>query len=250
MRYMQWEHPCKRTTHIFSESRQKDGIFAPRKQQVCKPNVPLHTSYANAMFQNKSQEDAGETRDDGADESQLIYMLNMILSGTARLNILLPSATILSFTIFAPLLTNDGHCDNLNRWLMAAFIALSAASCVFLTFTDSFRTTSGRLYYGVATFSGIWTFNSRRKTPPEPSLYKVRWSDVFHAMLSLVAFLTFAASHFDVVLCYYPAMPRKVTNTVPLVVGFIISVLFVLFPSRRRGIGYPFLLRRDAAFVR
>lgn len=65
-----------------------------------------------------------------------------------------------------------------------------------------------------------------------------------------MAFLTFAGSHFDVVLCYYPALPRKVTNIVPLVVGFVISVLFVVFPSRRRGIGYPFMLKRDAVYIR
>ncbi|KAF8376973.1 hypothetical protein HHK36_030345 [Tetracentron sinense] len=189
-------------------------------------------------------------KDEGTDESHLIYVLNMILSGTARLNVLLPTATILAFTIFAPLLTNDGECDTLNLWLMGIFLAFSAASCVFFAFTDSFRTATGRLYYGVATFSGIWTFNGGRKKPCVPSDYKLKWADLFHASLSLVAFLTFAASHNDVVECYYPAMPRKVTNTVPLVVGFVISVLFVVFPSKRRGIGYPFLLQRDALYSR
>lgn len=188
---------------------------------------------------------------DGPDESHLIYVLNMILSGTARLNILLPTATILAFTIFAPILTNDGKCDNLNQWLMGAFLALSAASCLFFVFTDSFRmTSSGRLYYGVATFNGIWPFNGVRKRPSDPSAYRLRWSDLFHASLSLVAFLTFSALNTDVVQCYYAALPRKVTNTIPLVVGFLISVLFVMFPSKRRGIGYPFLLKRDGIYYR
>ncbi|KAJ4962582.1 hypothetical protein NE237_022521 [Protea cynaroides] len=188
--------------------------------------------------------------DDSADESYLLYVINTILSGTARLNILLPTATILAFSIFAPILTNDGKCDTLNRWLMAIFLGISAASCVFFTFTDSFRTASGRLYYGVATFNGIWTFNGGRKRPCQPANYRLRWADLFHASLSLIAFLTFAGSNYDVVLCYYPDLPRKVTNTVPLVVGFIISVLFVVFPSNRRGIGYPFLLRRDALYFK
>ncbi|XP_043711957.1 protein DMP4-like [Telopea speciosissima] len=190
--------------------------------------------------------------DDSVDEtSSFLYVINTILSGTARLNVLLPTATILAFTIFAPLLTNDGKCDNFNRWLMAVFLGISAASCVFFTFTDSFRTASGRLYYGIATINGIWTFNyGGRKRPCRPSDYKLRWADLFHASLSLIAFLTFAGSNYDVVLCYYPSMPRMVTNTVPLVVGFVISVLFVVFPSKRRGIGYPFLLRRDALYFR
>ncbi|XP_042508764.1 protein DMP7-like [Macadamia integrifolia] len=200
---------------------------------------------------NNDYDNYTEVDDDYADEtSSFLHVINTILSGTARLNVLLPTATILSFTIFAPLLTNDGKCDNLNRWLMASFIGISAASCVFFTFTDSFRTASGRLYYGIATFNGIWTFNGGRKRPFRPADYKLRWADLFHATLSLIAFLTFAGSNFDVVLCYYPSLPRKVTNTVPLVVGFVISVLFVVFPSKRKGIGYPFLLRRDALYFR
>ncbi|GAB4861409.1 hypothetical protein Ancab_036593 [Ancistrocladus abbreviatus] len=188
--------------------------------------------------------------EDGIDESHCMYVLNAILSGTARLNVLLPSFTILAFTIFAPILTDDGRCSTLNHWLMGIFWALSAASCVFFSITDSFKTPTGRLYYGVATFSGIWTFNGGRKRPLVPQDYRLRWSDLFHSSLSLMAFLTFAASHSDVVQCYYPKMSRKVTNTVPLVVGFVVSLLFVMFPSRRRGIAYPFLLQRNALYSR
>ncbi|KAL6007729.1 hypothetical protein ACLOJK_033230 [Asimina triloba] len=189
--------------------------------------------------------------DDGADESHLLYMFNMVLNGTARLNILLPTAIILAFSIFAPILTKDGKCSNVNRWLTAAFLALTAASCVFFTFTDSFRNgAKGRLYYGVATFSGMWTFNGGRRRPRDPLAYRLRWGDLFHASLSLVAFLTFAASNTNVEECYYPSLPRKVINVAPLVVGFMISVLFVVFPTKRRGIGYPFLLRRDPIHYR
>ncbi|KDP34672.1 hypothetical protein JCGZ_11020 [Jatropha curcas] len=188
--------------------------------------------------------------DDEPDESRYLYLINTILSGTARLNVLLPTATILAFTIFAPLLTNDGKCTSFNRWLMGIFCAILATSCVFLTFTDSFRTSTGRLFYGVATFGGIWTFNGGGKKPNVPSDYRLRLSDIFHASLSLITFLAFAGSHTDVVGCFYPAMPRKVINIVPLVIGFVISVLFVLFPSKRKGIGYPFLLQRDYLYPR
>ncbi|XP_062098323.1 protein DMP2-like [Humulus lupulus] len=204
-----------------------------------------------SIHQDLIQSYEEEEEDEGnATESNFLYVANAILSGTARLNVLLPTATILAFTIFAPLLTNDGVCTTLNRWLMGWFVALCAASCVFFTFTDSFKTASGRLYYGVATFRGIWTFNASRKKPCLPSDYRLRCADFFHALLSLVAFLAFAGSHIDVVGCFYPALPRKVTNTMPLVVGFIVSVLFVVFPSKRRGIGYPFLLHKDALYSR
>ncbi|KAL6315798.1 hypothetical protein AAG906_008184 [Vitis piasezkii] len=165
--------------------------------------------------------------DDGTDESHFIYILNAILSGTARLNVLLPTATILAFTIFAPSsqMTANATCSTLQN-------------C------------KGRLYYGVATRNGIWTFNGGRRKPCVPSEYRLRWIDLFHALLSLIAFLTFAGSHNDVLECYHLEMSRKVTNSVPLVVGFVISVLFVVFPSKRRGIGYPFLLQKDALYTR
>ncbi|KAK4391166.1 protein DMP3 [Sesamum angolense] len=185
-------------------------------------------------------------QDDDMDNSNYMYIVNAILSGTARLNVLLPTATILVFTIFAPVLTSDGKCTTLDQWLMGLFMALLAASCVFFSFTDSFSTGSGRLYYGVATAHGIWTFGGGRARPRVPSDYRLSWCDLFHASLSLIAFLTFALLHNDVLSCYHLVLPRKFINTVPLVVGFVISVLFVLFPSTRRGIGYPFLLQSDA----
>lgn len=182
--------------------------------------------------------------------SNYIYIVNTILSGTARLNILLPTATILAFTIFAPLLTDDGKCTTLDRWLMGFFLAFLATSCVFFSLTDSFRTATGRLHYGVATVNGITTFGGGRVRPCVPSDYRLRWSDLFHTSLSLIALLTFALLHTDVLSCYHLLLPRKFINTVPLVIGFVISVLFVMFPSRRRGIGYTFLLQSDALHIR
>ncbi|KAK1668768.1 hypothetical protein QYE76_056954 [Lolium multiflorum] len=188
--------------------------------------------------------------DDADDTSSFILVMNLVLSGTARLNVLLPTATILTFAIFAPLVTDDGKCTRINRVLTAAFVLLCATSCIFFTLTDSFRSPTGRLRYGVATPTGIATFCGGRKAPREAERYRLRWSDLFYTTLSLVAFVTFAASHHDIVRCYYPEVPRKVVNTVPLVIGFVVSLLFVLFPSKRRGIGYPFLLRTDLVYLR
>ncbi|PRQ24456.1 hypothetical protein RchiOBHm_Chr6g0272601 [Rosa chinensis] len=101
-----------------------------------------------------------------------------------------------------------------------------------------------------STFRGIWTFNGDRRKLCVPSDYRLRWADLFHASPSLVAFLTFAGSHNEVVGCYYPAMPKRITNNLPLVIGFVVSFFLVLFPSKRRGIGYPFLLMRDALYSR
>ncbi|XP_031497067.1 protein DMP6-like [Nymphaea colorata] len=194
--------------------------------------------------------DDNDDDDAESNETRFIYMLNAILSGTARLNVLLPTATILGFTIFAPLATNDGSCGTLNRWLTAIFLGFCVLSCAFFTLMDSYRTVSGRICYGVATIHGIWSLSGGRRKPADPSAYRLRLSDLFHVTLSIVAFLAFASSHNDVAACYYKAMPRKVTNVVPLVFGFVISLLLVMFPSKRKGIGYPFLLRADALHIR
>ncbi|KAL5560013.1 hypothetical protein UlMin_036224 [Ulmus minor] len=209
-----------------------------------------NSAHESLIESSENEDDFYSFNNNYDDGSHFLYVINSILSSTARLNVLLPTATILAFAIFAPLLTNDGVCTALNRWLMGTFVVLSASSCVFFTFTDSFKTATGRLYYGVATFQGIWTFNAGRKKPCVLSNYRLKWADLFHASLSLIAFLAFSGSHSDVVACYYPSLPRKVTNTLPLVVGFLISVLFVMFPSKRRGIGYPFLLHKDALYSR
>ncbi|RAL47595.1 hypothetical protein DM860_011333 [Cuscuta australis] len=183
--------------------------------------------------------------DDNEDDSKVIRLFNAVLSGTARLNVLLPTATILAFIIFAPLLTNDGNCSRFDRFVTGFFLAISAASCVFFSLTDRFKTARGRLRYGVATPRGIRTFGGSRVGPMVPNDYKLRWSDLFHVSLSLVAFSGFVFSQGDVLQCYRVPVSRKAVNVVPLVVGFVVSVLFVTFPSRRRGIGFPFLLQSE-----
>ncbi|PRQ24458.1 hypothetical protein RchiOBHm_Chr6g0272621 [Rosa chinensis] len=173
--------------------------------------------------------------DDDTDESHCTYVLNVILSGTACLNVLLPTATILSFTIIAPLLTNDGICTDFSHWLMGFFMP-------FLQRPASFSHSLIALKQRRACYTMEW-----------PYFREFRLSmvaDLFHASLSLVAFLTFAGSHNDVVGCFYPGMPKRITNNLSLVVGFVVSSFFVLFPSKRRGIYYPFLLKRDALYSR
>ncbi|XP_050890568.1 protein DMP2 [Lathyrus oleraceus] len=176
-----------------------------------------------------SEDDYYDLEDYDMDESHYFYVINAILSGTARLNILLPTVTTLAFSIFAPILTNDGECSILNRWLTGIFLFMLAVSCVFFTFTDSFKTATGREWQHLEGY-GLFAVAGRN-----PACHQIT------GLLGL---------HYDVVKCYYPGMPRKVTNTLPLVVGFVVSILFVVFPSKRRGIGYPFLLQSDPMYSR
>lgn len=211
----------------------------------------------NSFFENLIESGEAEEDDffptydeveDVNDQSHATNILNIILSGIAQLNALLPTAIILAFTLLHPLITNDGQCTSLTRWIMGCFLALSATYCVLFSITDSFRTATGRLYFGVATVNGMWTICAGHVKPREPSDYRLRWPDLFYCLLSLLAFLTFAAAHSDVLNCYNVDLPQKIRIYVPLVVGFLISALFVIFPSRRKGIGYPFMLQNDVFY--
>ncbi|GFP81329.1 hypothetical protein PHJA_000276200 [Phtheirospermum japonicum] len=213
-----------------------------------------NTDHDNEYYITEDQDDDNnffEPHDRYDDNnSNCTYIVNTILSNIARLNVHLPIATILVFTNFAPFLTNSGKCTTLDRWLMGGFTGFLAASCVFVSITDSFRTATGGLYYGVATFHGIWKFGGGRARPCVLSDYKLRWGDLFYASLSLIVFLVFVLVQNDVLSCYDVVLPRKFINLAPLVIGFVVSLLFVLFPSSRRGIGHPFLLHTDGLHTR
>jgi hypothetical protein len=129
---------------------------------------------------------------DVADPPHLILLLNLVLSGIARLNVLLPTATIL-----APILTDDGKC-------------------------------------------------ARVKEPREPEYRLVVGPHPHRVGVRDVRRL---APH-DIVQWYCPrSAHRKVVNTVRLVIGLLVSLLFGICPSKRKGIGYPFLLRTDLVYL-
>ncbi|KAL6525182.1 hypothetical protein OROMI_030775 [Orobanche minor] len=162
--------------------------------------------------------------------SYYTYTVNTILNGAARLRLLFPTATILIFTVFAPLITNGGECTTLDGWLITGATVFLATSCVFFSIMDSYRAATGRLYYEVATFHGIRTFGRGRARMCGSLDYRLRWGDAFRTLLSLVAFLAFAMLQNDVLKCYHVVLPTKFIGLAPLVVGCVISLMFVLFP--------------------
>lgn len=63
-----------------------------------------------------------------------------------------------------------------------------------------------------------------------------------HAVLSVLVFGAVALRDKNVLGCFYPRPgheAQEVLDIVPLGVGIICSMLFVVFPTRRHGIGYP-----------
>lgn len=78
---------------------------------------------------------------------------------------------------------------------------------------------------------------------PDLRKYRLRFIDWVHAVLSVLVFGAVALRDKNVVSCLYGPMPghqtQEVLDIVPIGIGLICSLLFVVFPTRRHGIGYP-----------
>ncbi|CAM0879927.1 unnamed protein product [Alopecurus aequalis] len=169
------------------------------------------------------------------------------LSGASDLLKLLPTGTVLAFQALAPSFTNHGVCHTANRYLVLALIGACAVSCVLLSFTDSLVGRDGRLYYGVATFRGFYTFNFAGAAAEQGAVFKdlarfrITALDLVHAVFSAVVFLAVAVADASVQSCLFPdcgADLRELLVNLPLGAGFLSSVVFMIFPTTRKSIGY------------
>ncbi|OAY81296.1 hypothetical protein ACMD2_10831 [Ananas comosus] len=172
--------------------------------------------------------------------------LSQALAGTASLAKLLPTGTLLAFQLLTPVFTNHGSCDPAARLLTLALLLLLALSCFLASFTDSIRIPShGRVYYGLATPRGLLLFDypPAPDDAPDTSRYRLRPVDFVHAALSVLVFGAVALRDANVLGCFYPSpqgpQAREVLDALPLGVGLLCSLLFVVFPTTRHGIGYP-----------
>lgn len=115
-------------------------------------------------------------------------------------------------------------------------------SCCFSCFTDSYIGGDGRVYYGIATKNGLWSFSDPDASKKDLSKYKLRIGDFAHAFISLVVFAAIAMLDTNTVNCFYPsfeANEKTLIVVLPTVVGGLASSIFVIFPNNRHGIGYP-----------
>ncbi|KAL5199288.1 hypothetical protein ABZP36_020491 [Zizania latifolia] len=163
---------------------------------------------------------------------------------TAELAKHLPTGAVLVFEVLSPVFTNGGKCQDVNRVMTSWLVGLCAAACFLLCFTDSFPDGKGTVRYVVATCAGLWVVDG---TPPPPAaaMYRIKFIDFFHAVLSLVVFMSVAMFDRNVGACFYPVMSydaRQVFTAVPLAGGLVGTMLFATFPSTRHGIGFPVLL--------
>ncbi|KAL6193853.1 PREDICTED: uncharacterized protein LOC101311466 [Fragaria vesca subsp. vesca] len=166
---------------------------------------------------------------------------DIALTGVGNLIKLLPTGTVFLFQFLNPVLTNNGHCNNpVNKYLSAILIAISAFSCCFSSFTDSYIGSDGQTHYGIATTKGLWPSTSSGSM--DLSAYKLRVGDFVHAFLSLTVFAVVSLLDSNTVRCFYPTFEsteRVLLMVLPPVIGTIAGTVFVVFPNKRHGIGYP-----------
>ncbi|XP_062083841.1 protein DMP3 [Humulus lupulus] len=171
--------------------------------------------------------------------------ISQTLTTTANLANLLPTGTLLAFQLLTPVFTNNGSCDPVTRALTFLLLTLLSLSCFVASFTDSVKASDGQVYYGIATFKGMFLFDYPDPTGsglPELSKCRIMFIDWVHAVLSVLVFGVVAARDKNVVACLYPQpghTAEEVLDIVPMGIGIICSLLFVVFPTKRHGIGYP-----------
>ncbi|XP_040381401.1 protein DMP4-like [Oryza brachyantha] len=187
--------------------------------------------------------DGGAAADADDDAKRLERAITRAFRSTAELAKHLPTGAVLVFEVLSPVFTNGGQCRDVNRVMTAWLVGLCAAACCFLCFTDSFHDRGGTVRYVVATRSGLWVIDGTAPPPPDlAATYRLRFIDYFHAVLSLVVFMSVAMFDHNVGACFYPVMSydtRQVLTAVPLAGGLVGTMLFATFPSTRHGIGFP-----------
>ncbi|KAM3295448.1 hypothetical protein ACQJBY_038001 [Aegilops geniculata] len=170
------------------------------------------------------------------------------LSSASDLLKLLPTGTVLAFQALAPSFSNNhGVCHAANRCLVQALVGGCAASCVLLSFTDSLVGRDGRLYYGAATFGGFYPFNftgtraERDAVFKDLSRFRVTPMDFVHAVVSALVFLAVAFADAGIQGCLFPDAgtdTRELLVNLPVAAGFLASMVFMIFPTTRKSIGY------------
>ncbi|KAK3025264.1 hypothetical protein RJ639_044066 [Escallonia herrerae] len=160
-------------------------------------------------------------------------------TGVGNLIKLLPTGTVFIFQFLNPVLTNNGKCHTVNKYLTSVLIGACGLSCCFSSFTDSYTDSKGDTHYGVTTSKGLWPSS---KDSTDLSSYKLRIGDFVHAFFSMIVFLVVALLDSNTVDCFYPSFEsteKVLMMVLPPVIGAVSSSVFMFFPNNRHGIGYP-----------
>ena len=159
---------------------------------------------------------------------------------------LLPTATVVVYQVLNPIVTNAGACHVGYKIATGILIGLCGFFCAFSTFTDSYVGADGKVKYGLVTPRGLLPFaesGAAAAGGTNFSKYRLRFSDFVHAAFAVAVFAAVALlADANTVASFYPSLKeqqKKVVMALPIVVGAVSGVFFIVFPSRRHGIGYP-----------
>ncbi|KAJ0640181.1 putative protein DMP [Helianthus annuus] len=169
--------------------------------------------------------------------------ISQTFQSTAHLANLLPTGSVLAFQVLSPIFANQGACDPMSRGMTAALVALCGLSCFLFSFTDSFKDGDGNVCYGLATIRGLYVIDGNISLAPEVAAkYRLRFIDFMHAFMSIMVFAAVTLFNQDVVNCFYPSPSdeiKELLTALPVGLGVVCSMLFVVFPTQRHGIGFP-----------
>ncbi|KAK6930084.1 Protein DMP [Dillenia turbinata] len=163
------------------------------------------------------------------------------LSGFAKILKLLPTGTVFLFQFLSPVLTNNGKCQTVNKYLTGFLLGVCGLSCFFSSFTDSYKGSDGKTHYGIVTFKGLWP-SPKEGTSIDLSQYKLRLGDFVHAFFAVTVFAVVVVLDPNTVKCFYPSLAydqKTLLKVLPPAVGAVSGVVFMLFPNKRHYIGYP-----------
>ncbi|KAJ7970994.1 DUF679 domain membrane protein [Quillaja saponaria] len=163
------------------------------------------------------------------------------ISKTSMLVNFLPTGTLLTFEMVLPSIYRTGECTTANTMMIHVLLGLCALSCFFFHFTDSFRGSDGKIYFGFVTPKGLAVFKPGLTVDvPKDDKFKVGLTDFVHAIMSVMVFVAIAFSDHRVTDCLFPGHEKdmdEVMESFPLMVGVVCSALFLVFPHVRNGIG-------------
>ncbi|KMZ76398.1 hypothetical protein ZOSMA_102G00100 [Zostera marina] len=172
-----------------------------------------------------------------------------VLQNISNVVKLLPTTTVLAFQTLNPSFTNYGKCLESNKILTLSFIISSAITCAFFSITDSVMH-RGKLYYGLATFNGLYVFNINDKEAQHVrnwfkthcnKRYKLRISDGVHVFFTVIVFLTICIGDGFIQTCFFSESDENEMQwliNLPLAFSLLATIVFLLMPTSRKGIGY------------
>ncbi|XP_055961456.1 protein DMP4-like [Mercurialis annua] len=176
-------------------------------------------------------------------KTQVHKAISQTFLSTAHLANNLPTGTVLAYQLLAPIFSNQGKCDSVSRIMTAGLVTICGLSCLLSNFTDSFRDKKGKVCYGLATINGLWVIDASATLPPElAAYYKLRFIDFMHAIMSALVFAALVLFDQNTMNCFCPtptAEKREIFTKLPVGIGMISSMLFLVFPTTRHGIGFP-----------